>query len=98
LPKSAKVPPSAELAELARLSGVAMYERDYARAVPLLQRATRLAPQLGVVHSNLGEALRRLGRKREALEAFPFEPRRPTPRLPRCTTPAWMHFGWECRS
>jgi protein O-GlcNAc transferase len=70
LPKSAKVPPSAELAELARLSGVAMHERDYARAVPLLQRATHLAPQLGVLHSNLGEALRRLGRKQEALEAF----------------------------
>lgn len=47
-----------------------MHERDYARAVPLLQRATHLAPQLGVLHSNLGEALRRLGRKQEALEAF----------------------------
>ena len=70
MPKSAKVPPSAELAELARLSGVAMHERDYARAVPLLQRATLLAPQLGVLHSNLGEAQRRLGRKQEALEAF----------------------------
>ena len=47
-----------------------MHERDYARAVPLLQRATHLAPQLGVLHSNLGEALRRLGRKEEALSAF----------------------------
>jgi protein O-GlcNAc transferase len=47
-----------------------MHQRDYARAVPLLQRATHLAPHLGVLHSNLGEALRRLGRKEDALAAF----------------------------
>ena len=33
-----------------------MQARDYARALPLLQRAAQLAPHLGVLHSNLAVA------------------------------------------
>lgn len=58
------------LGALSVLSSIAMLERAYPLAVSLLERATRVAPHLGMLHSNLGEALRRLGRKSEALAPF----------------------------
>ena len=58
------------LGALAILSSIAMQEQAYERATSLLERALRLAPEQGMLCSNLGEALRRLGRKSEALVAF----------------------------
>jgi len=55
---------------LTLLSTLLLERRDHAAAAALLERATRAAPQHGVLHSNLGEALRRLDRKPEALSAF----------------------------
>jgi protein O-GlcNAc transferase len=69
------------LGALTVLSTIAMHERAYPLAVSLLERATKVAPQIGMLHSNLGEALRRLGRKSEAL--LPF--RRAVERSPELT-------------
>jgi protein O-GlcNAc transferase len=58
------------VASLTLLSTLLLERREYAEAAALLERATQAAPQLGILHSNLGEALRRLDRKEEALRAF----------------------------
>lgn len=55
---------------LTLLSTLLLEQREHAAALELLDRATALAPQLGLLHSNRGEALRRLGRNEEALRAF----------------------------
>lgn len=58
------------LAALSMLGLLAMQSANYALSVSLFERATKVAPGVAALHSNLGESLRRLGRRREALSAF----------------------------
>lgn len=58
------------LAALSMLGLLAMQSSNYALSVSLFERATKVAPGVAALHSNLGESLRRLGRRTEALSAF----------------------------
>lgn len=58
------------LAALTLLATILLEKRQNAEAAPLLERAVALAPEQAMLHSNHGEALRRLGRNDEALAAF----------------------------
>ena len=51
-------------------SVIAMSEKQYARAIDLLERAVKYAPENATFLCNLGEAYRRLERRNEALVAL----------------------------
>jgi predicted O-linked N-acetylglucosamine transferase (SPINDLY family) len=55
---------------LTLLSTLLLEQREHEAALQLLDRAVQLVPELGLLHSNRGEALRRLGRSEEALVAL----------------------------
>lgn len=55
---------------LSLLGTLSMQQAQYERAASLLARACELAPALGVLHSNHGECLRRLGQHEAAIQAF----------------------------
>jgi protein O-GlcNAc transferase len=55
---------------LTLLSTLLLERREHEAALELLERAVQLAPELALLHSNRGEALRRLGRPEEALRAL----------------------------
>lgn len=58
------------LAALSMLGLLAMQGANYGLSVSLFERAAKVAPGVAALHSNLGESLRRLGRRAEALSAF----------------------------
>lgn len=93
-PRPMDIPPvkRKEAATLASEADFALTLRDWARAEPLLEKATKLCPDTGVYWLNLGVARKRLGNNsgaksayEKALDAYrdhaALEPTRPEPVL-----------------